>query len=97
MSLKAENLTPKYDVAVRPSSIADNGLFATKSFKKGDVIMQEYPYLTLPSGGMPMPNIRIPGDGSPVEWRFLADRVSPAMREVLHLRLLEPPRRFLPM
>ena len=83
MSLKAENLTPKYDVAVRPSSIADNGLFATKSFKKGDVIIQEYPYVTLPSGGMPMPNIRIPGDGSPVEWRFLADCVSPAMREVL--------------
>ena len=83
MSLKAENLTPKYDVAVRPSSIAGSGLFATKSFKKGEVIMQEYPYVTLPNRGIPMPNIRIPGDGSPVEWAFLADRVSPAMREVL--------------
>ena len=83
MSLKAENLTPKYDIAIRPSQIAGSGLFATRRFEKGEVIMHEYPFMSLPFPGTPAPTVRIPGDGSPVEWQFLTDHTSSAMREVI--------------
>ena len=83
MSLKADNLTPRYDVAIRPSPIAGSGLFATRRFKKGDIIMQEYPFMSLPFPEMPAAKIHIPGDGSPIRWEFLTDHTSPAMREVM--------------
>lgn len=56
VSLRPENLTPKYGVAVKPSSICNSpvgsggglGVFATKAFAKGEVIMQELPFATVP-------------------------------------------------
>lgn len=45
VSLKPDNLTPKYGVEIRPSAYG-SGLFATKDFKRGDTIISELPFLS---------------------------------------------------
>ena len=48
-SLKPENLQPRDGVVVRPSLIegGGNGVFATKNFAKGDIILKEFPFISM--------------------------------------------------
>lgn len=53
--LKPENLIVKYDVAIRPSRVSSvsavggNGLFATRAYRKGEVIFVERPMAEIPN------------------------------------------------